>query len=74
MLTEYIKTKSWQPLKEKGLCSTVPTCQSTHASTLHVCLFHTPSLHVSVWIDLLVCSGTLPTTQKFCLPSAVELD
>lgn len=67
MQTEHIKTKSWQLLKEKSLCFTVPTCQSTHASTLLVCLFSTPSLHVSVWTDLLICSGTFLTSQKFCL-------
>lgn len=74
MLAEHIKTKSWQLLKEKGLCSTVPTCQSTHASALHGCLFSTPSLHVSAWTDLLLCCGTLLTSQNFCLLSALELD
>lgn len=69
-----IATKNWQLQKEKGLCSAVQTCQSTHASILDGCLPSTPSLHVSVWVAvLLICSEELQS-REVSLLSSVELD
>lgn len=67
LLTVHITTKSWQLLKEKGLCAAVQTCQSTGASSLSVCLPSTPSSHVSVWPDLYICSETLLPSRGFLL-------